>query len=275
MNAQPLLLHHYTSGSGLLGIFDSDSVWATLIHSLNDSKEFQHAIDLARAHLFSLRHGSSDEPLNCLNETLADSLDRVSQLSIYAACFSAMEDSLSQWRGYCPPGFGYSLGLFGEELQRVAGSQGFELRQCIYKHEEQLRLVQRWASQALQDLRTTLPERCDPAKHAREHCHKHFQSFVSFAPILKNQSFRDEHEWRLIAMIPSDDPRVKLRPGRSMLIPYVPIKLGLASNPSLVWDIKIGPTPNMTLASNAAAHFFRRARIKNGIGPSVVPYREW
>lgn len=275
MNAQPPLLHHYTSGSGLLGIFDSDSIWATLIHSLNDSKEIQHAIDLARAHLFRLRHGSSDEPLNCLNETLADSLDRVSQVGIYATCFSAMEDSLSQWRGYCPPGFGYSLGLFGEELRRVAGSQGFELRQCIYKHEEQLRVVERWASQALQDLRTTLPERTDPATHAQENCHKHFQSFVSFAPTLKNHAFRDEHEWRLIAMIPSDDPRVTLRPGRSMLIPYVPVKLGLTSNPSLIWNIRIGPTPNMTLASNAATHFFRRARIKNGIGPSAVPYREW
>lgn len=275
MDTQPLVLHHYTSGPGLLGIFDSDSVWATLIHSLNDSKEFGHAIDQARIYLSNLRHRSTDNTLNSLSEGLSESLERISQLSVYAACFSAMEDSLSQWRGYCPPGFGYSLGLFGDELRRVAASQGFQLHQCIYDHNEQRRVIEQWASHALQDLRTSLPDGADPAKHALDNCHKYFGSFAAFAPVLKNHAFKDEHEWRLIALIPSDDPRVELRPGRSMLIPYVPVKLGLASNQSLVWNIRIGPTPNMDLASNAATHFFKRARIKNGIGPSMVPYREW
>jgi hypothetical protein len=275
MNTQPLLLHHYTSGSGLLGIFDSDSVWATLIHSLNDSKEFGHAIDQTRAYLFSLRHRSSDNTLNSLSEGLAESLEQISQLNVYVACFSALEDSLSQWRGYCPPGFGYSLGLFGDELRRLAGTQGFQLHQCIYDHNEQRHVIEQWVSHALQDLRTSLLDGADPAKHASDNGHKYLASFAAFAPVLKNHAFKDEHEWRLIALISADDPRVKLRPGRSMLIPYVPIKLGLASNQSLVWNIRIGPTPNMVLAANAATRLFRRAHIKNGIGPSMVPYREW
>ena len=275
MDTQPLILHHYTSGSGLLGIFDSDSIWATLIHSLNDTKEFGHAIERARSYMHTLRHGSTDATQNAVNETLAESLERISRLSVYVACFSAMEDSLSQWRGYCPPGFGYSLGLFGEELRNVANPQGFQLHQCIYDHNEQRRVVERWAAHALQELKASLPSGADPVEHVNKNCHNHFASFAAFAPILKDRAFKDEYEWRLVGMIPSDDPRVRLRPGRSMLVPYVPIKLGLATNDSLVWNIRIGPTPNMALASSAATYFFGRAKIKNGIGPSMVPYREW
>ena len=275
MPQSDLLLHHYTSGNGMLGIFDSDSVWATLIHSLNDSKEFAHAIEHARTYMYTLRHGCTDTIKNLINETLAESLERIAHVNVYVACFSAMEDSLSQWRGYCPPGFGYSIGLFGEELRRIARPQGFELHQCIYDHSEQRRVVERWAAQALQSLEVTLPLGADPATHVSQNCHNHFSSFVAFAPVLKDRAFKDEHEWRLVGMIPSDDSRVKLRPGRSMLVPYLPVKLGLATNEALVWNIKIGPTPNMSLASSAATHFFRRAKIRNGIGPSMVPYREW
>lgn len=269
------LLHHYTSGTGLLGIFDSDSVWATLIHSLNDSKEFVHAIDQARAYMYRLQHGCTDTTKNLISKTLSESLERVASINVYVACFSAMEDSLSQWRGYCPPGFGYSIGLFGQELRRIARSQGFELHQCIYDHGEQRRIVERWAEHALHSLEETLPAGTDPVAHVNQNCHSHFASFVAFASFLKDRAFKDEYEWRLVGMIPSDDPRVRLRPGRSMLIPYVPVKLGLPTNEELVWNIKIGPTPNMRLAASAATHFFRRTKIKNGIGPSRVPYREW
>lgn len=270
-----LLLHHYTSGVGLLGMFDSDAVWATLIHSLNDSKEFGHAIDQAQAYLLSNERTSTSFTDYLLCKTLAESLDQISQLNVFVACFSAQEDSLSQWRGYCPPGFGYSLGLIAEELQQVAASQGFQLRQCIYDQAEQQLMVEKWASSALQDLRASLPDGADPKTHASANCHKYFSDFADFAPILKHQGFKDEQEWRLIATIPFGDPRIRLRPGKSMLIPYVPITLGLASNNSLVWNIRIGPTPNMNLALNAATQFFRRSHITNGIAPSSVPYREW
>lgn len=275
MQTQPPILHHYTSGTGLLGIFDSDSVWATLIHSLNDSNEFGHAIQQAQSFLFAKRHKSEDATLNELGSGLAESLDRIAQLNVYVACFSGMEDSLSQWRGYCPPAFGYSLGLFGEELNRIAQPQGFQLHKCIYDHDEQRRIVEKWAMHTLQDLRATLPTGVNPTVHASNNSHKYFEAFSSFAPLLKNRAFKDEYEWRLVGIVPSNDPRVKLRPGRSMLVPYVPITLGLAKNAGLVWNIRVGPTPNTQLATDAATHFFGRAKIKNGISPSMVPYREW
>lgn len=132
-----------------------------------------------------------------------------------------------------------------------------------------------WAAEAPHLLEVSLPPGTDPAAHVNANCHKYLTSFADFAPLLKHRAFKDEYEWRLVGIIPSNDSRVQLRQGRSMLIPYVPIKLGLPTNGSLVWNIRIGPTPNMSLASNAASHLFARATIKNGIEPSMVPYRDW
>lgn len=275
MSDRGLILHHYTSGNGLLGIFESDSVWATQIHYLNDAKEFGHAIDQARNHLHTISHQSDDATHRALCQGLSDSLERIERLSIYVACFSAMEDSLSQWRGYCPRGFGYSIGLFAEELRRVAQPQGFQLVQCIYEHAEQRRLVETWAEQALDGLRTTLPVDLDPSEHASAESHKFFSSFAQFAPVLKNQAFRNEYEWRLVALVPSNDPRIQLRPARSMLAPYLPVKLGMQINENLVWNLRVGPTPHMGLATSALTQYFGKVKIRNGVGPSSVPYRDW
>jgi hypothetical protein len=275
MDMQQLLLHHYTNGTGLLGIFESDSIWATQIHYLNDTKEFAHAIEEAKAFLYRAKQGAADATDVALCIALSESLERISQLSIYVTCFSEIEDSLSQWRGYCPPGFGYSLGLFGEELRKIAKPQGFELVKCIYDPAQQREVVEAWAARTLRTLRQTLPSGVSPQTHVEQSGHTFFTEFVTFGPVLKDVAFRNEYEWRLVGLVPSNDPRVRLRSGRSMLVPYVPIRLGLTSNDSLVWNIRVGPTPNMRLATTAVTHFFHKVRIKNGVGPSMVPYRDW
>lgn len=275
MHDSELILHHYTSGTGLLGMFDSDSIWATQIHYLNDAKEFSHAIDQARSYLFSNSHQSSDVVHKGLCTGLSESLEQISQLSLYVACFSGMEDSLSQWRGYCPPGFGYSVGFFADELRRIVQPQGFALVKCIYEHAEKHRMVEAWAQNALQQLLATLPAQGDPTSHAKEFAHKFFSDFAQFAPVLKDSAFRNEYEWRLVGLIPSTDRRIRLRPVRSMLAPYLPIELNMKNNEGLVWNIRVGPTPHKELASSALTHYFGKVRIRNGVGPSSVPYRDW
>jgi hypothetical protein len=43
----PPILYHYTTQEGLLGILETDSLWATKIHFLNDSSEYALACNLA------------------------------------------------------------------------------------------------------------------------------------------------------------------------------------------------------------------------------------
>jgi hypothetical protein len=44
---QEAKLYHYTNQSGLIGIITNRETWATHIRYLNDSAEFEYAVDLA------------------------------------------------------------------------------------------------------------------------------------------------------------------------------------------------------------------------------------
>ena len=47
----PEILYHYTSQTGLKGMLNKKTIWASKIHYLNDSKEFALALKLARNEL--------------------------------------------------------------------------------------------------------------------------------------------------------------------------------------------------------------------------------
>jgi hypothetical protein len=275
MHFPKLLLHHYTSGTGLVGILEARQIWATSIHSLNDSKEFSHAVGIGKAAIGRALSASREAKANVLYEPIAAHLDSVSRVAIYVTCFSTVEDSLSQWRGYCPPAFGYSIGFDGEMLRKIVEAQGFRLGKCIYDRAIQDATADQWAQRTVARLLPGVAAATDLAAYVRDNCSPFLSEFVDFAPFLKHSAFKDEHEWRLAALVPSNDPRMRVRAGRSMLIPYLPIDLKLNKEDPLIWNVCVGPTPHTELATNAVCHYFNNVRIKNGVNASQTPYRDW
>ena len=275
MHIPSLRLHHYTSGHGLLGIIGSSSIWATKIQYMNDSKEFAHAIELAGISIRTRKAAQSNRRFSAFCDALIEHLERISGMPFYVACFSEVEDSLSQWRGYCPSGFGYSIGFDGDKLGEIAMPQGFSLRQCIYSRRDQDQAVSQWVDKTLASLTSSCPSTEEPRSFCEKTAGVFLAEFIKFAPYMKDKAFSDEQEWRLVALIPTNDPRVQLRPGKSMLVPYVPIDLKLSLDSTLLWNILIGPTPHIELAMSSAAHLFQKIRPANGIGRSMVPYRDW
>lgn len=270
-----LILHHYTSGTGVLGVFSSDSLWATQIRYMNDSKEFTHATELAMSALRELRHGRKGDKYAQLCAAVSNHLESISGLALYIACFSEVHDSLSQWRGYCPPSFGYSVGFDGDLLRKIASKQGFQLQPCIYDRDKQAQSVNAWARETLAVLDAGCSTDTDPVEHTRTNCNVFLHKFIAFAPYMKDSSFKDECEWRLVSLIPSTDPRVSLRQGRSFLVPYVPIKLYSATDQSPIWNVCVGPTPNIELAMNSLSYLFQTVKIRNGTTRTMIPYRDW
>ena len=275
MHIPPQILHHYTSGHGLLGIMGSSSIWATKIQYMNDSKEFAHAIDLASASIRRRKSTQSDARFSDFCDALIDHLERISGMEFYVACFSEVEDSLSQWRGYCPSGFGYSIGFDGDNLRAIAATQGFLLRQCIYTRRDQELAVNQWVDSTLIDLTSSCPSTEEPRAFCENRVGIFLSEFIKFAPYMKDDAFADEREWRLVALIPSTDSRIQLRPGKSMLVPYAPIDLRLSLGSPLLWNIRIGPTPHAKLSMDSLSHLFQKVHLANGIARSMVPYRDW
>src|SRR4030043_1535421 len=139
MGDEASLLYHYTSAEGLLAILSSRTVWATDILYLNDSAEFSYAVGLLNSILkeqFNLSELSS--PFTMMLEWWP----QINSFpSVYVMAFSAEADQLGQWRGYCPPTGGFSIGFDKERLRTYAKSRGFELERCIYTSKEHTELL--------------------------------------------------------------------------------------------------------------------------------------
>jgi hypothetical protein len=274
----PDFLYHYTSGQGLLGILQSDSVWASQIRYMNDSKEFTHAVEHATQalHMWSMASSNQTGTRSELCRAVISYLEELDHLPLYVACFSEISDSLSQWRGYCPPNYGYRLGFDRVKLVKAAEEQGFKLKKCVYDRDEQSQTVSKWISKTIEALEAGCPTGADPFRYTQANSDKFLPDFVAFAPYMKDPSFIDEREWRIVGNVRGDDNRVNLRPGRSILVPYVPIDLYSSTARSPIYDIRVGPTPEPILAMNSLSLRFKKdLRFPGGLSTSSVPYRDW
>ena len=75
----PVELYHYTSQYGFLGILNTDSLWASKVHYLNDSTEFALALDLAKIvlekRLAKVQNLRNREKVECLQENISGKQD--------------------------------------------------------------------------------------------------------------------------------------------------------------------------------------------------------
>jgi hypothetical protein len=108
---------------------------------------------------------------------------------------------LSQWRGYCPPAFGYSVGFDGERLRKIVAPQGFRLNKCIYDHPTQQAMADGWAQKTVALLLQDLPATGELSNYVRSKFGPFLGEFVDFAPFLKHSAFKDEQEWRLVGLL--------------------------------------------------------------------------
>lgn len=269
-----LVLYHYTSGIGLMGIFDTGAVWASNIHQLNDSSEFRHALEIAKYEIAKVVANSKEVDAAALGVRLVDLIERSCKLSVYVTCFSAVGDSLSQWRGYCPDAFGYSIGFDEEQLRSAAVRHGFVLGECIYEEGLKRALISAWAESAMADLLPAF-DPYSPEATTDAAAWPRMESLLRLAPFFKHHSFSEEREWRMAKVVETNDPMLKLRIGKSMLIRYLSIDIGISATSDIIWDVCVGPTPHPELAADAICHYFNKIRIRSRVRHSESPYRSW
>ena len=233
-------LFHYTSEHGLVGIARSGKLWASSIRTLNDTSEFSYAVNLARAYLTRERPTVDEAAEQPLNEMFAQYMDRLGSIDVFVACFSEREDSLTHWRGYCPPDAGYSIAFDHERLRCVAGEQQYSLERCLYAVDEQRLLIQDWGEKAISQLHATR-NGVPPEIHARMPTNWNIQGLVEIAPRLKHPSFVDEGEWRLISRTYISDDKVLRRHVGTKKARYVEFDLVIGQGRDLVKEIWIGP----------------------------------
>jgi hypothetical protein len=192
-------------------------------------------------------------------------IDGSESLNICVCSFSEERDSLSQWRAYASKSSGFAIGFDGLFLDSVAKINKWFLAPCIYNEEEKISLVDAIINKALEE---------KDAEKAADHLSQYLQTY---APILKDNSFRDEREWRLISPVLScTKPNFDYREGSSMLIPFYRLPLQNTEQKFLLHEVVIGPTPNPVQSERSVMTFLARNGIYDSpIEQSKVPYRSW
>lgn len=285
----PETLYHYTSQAGLLGIIKNDEIWMTHTQYLNDTQEFHHAIELIQSEvILKLERPSDTEVKAILEEMLTSLSSNLSTVNICVACFSEVGDSLSQWRAYGNQLSGYSIGFNGTFLGQIAQNNRFRLVKCIYETDSKRKAVSDFVSLALD--KVLKYRRSAPNERESEVWSSGISianSLFKFAPILKDSSFADEQEWRIISNpLSCQSASFDYRQGHSMIIPYYKLPItrdSSNSKQSRIHNICIGPTPNKEQSATSV----RSLLVSKGMGTiglrhdrvevftSSVPYRAW
>ena len=210
-------MYHYTSIEGFKGIIDSKEIWATDATNIaSDPSELTHAKEIARKILRERKRDfNGKEGLYKCCENAIKGLDGFKEF-LCICSFSAKEDSLNQWRAYCPEegvSVGFSVPKISENNQYLNNYYVNEayIYKCIYKEKEQ-RLK-------INQLFDFLLERTEDTRQLNSLFDIMLQTFsYSF----KHKSFEEESEWRLVCFICADDGQRKYRVEDSMSIPYLP-----------------------------------------------------
>lgn len=268
-------LYHYTSAQSLLYIIEGGSIWSTKIQYMNDSKEFTHAIDLANRFLNRIVTSSTDSKINEICDKISEVLERISGMNVFVTCFSEVHDALGQWRGYCPASSGYCIGFNAKDLEAQASEQNFVLKKCIYNSSEKENLISRWVNEFVKILSSVHTHHQDLETIFWQYESGYVNEFINMASVMKHDAFSDEKEWRLISIVNTDHEKMGLRAGKSLLIPYVPISLDYSRDKKLLWNLTVGPTPQIDMAMNSATILFKKACFQNGVIRTMIPYRDW
>lgn len=273
----PGLIYHYTSQGGLLGIVKNRCMWATNVHYQNDAKEFQHALDVSRGVIENLRNGDPPAEEERLLRLMKHTLESIRTINIFVCSFSEHKDMLSQWRGYCPRGNGFSIGLDYAQLKPVVEAQGFRFVPCVYGMQEQYGLVTELIDSVIAAYRNDLGNSVNIKQALRNRSSEFMMRLTVLAPIIKHYTFSEEREWRAVSVpTSSDHPQVAYREGVSMLTPYFILRLAAGGAGPPIREVVVGPTPHMELSISSAASFLGANNLSGfGVSRSDIPFRGW
>lgn len=183
------------------------------------------------------------------------------------------------------------MGFTREWFARVKGNLGLSLHPCIYDAEMQRGLIRETVDEFLaanadagQDywggiLVSIDPDRPDTLMASRHAGNDFADRLARIAPLLKDHSFADEKEWRLVAQGVSV-LNLEYRPGESMLIPYRSIPIGDEDEFASISEIIVGPTPHPDLSLASVRSLAISAGLFTSNNSIVtrsteIPFRSW
>ena len=184
------ILYHYCGLEAFLSIIKNSTLWLSDIRKSNDYLECVYCRDKINEKIRGFLEDDK-EALEAWDFGYNINSDLSMDMISYVACFSENKDQLSQWRGYADNGAGIAVGFSREsfaDLKEAAPSH-ISFRKVIYDEKEQEKFIERIARESIKAMETK------PVAQVAAELNQNYR--LQF-PVLKNASFEEEAEWRII-----------------------------------------------------------------------------
>jgi hypothetical protein len=228
----PAELFHYCGVEGFHGIVTKRTLWLSDVLTMNDASEMLYAREVVDKVLRSLPSRPDWLPKGMIGES--EFLDLVSSWwRMYVSCFCSKGDLLSQWRGYGAGGRGFAIGFDLARLpDHCSKKQISNPLPLIYDMQEQQKPVLNLTRRACD-----IASRHDLKPTELEAFGDEFMFRLgTFMPQMKNPSFTEESEWRLLRISPNEAP--KFRPAHGVIVPYLELS---EIPPDVFTSVTLGP----------------------------------
>ncbi len=210
-----------------------------------------HAVDLVREEISELLTSSDHQTRTILQE-------------------------MKEWRAYGSGTSGFAIGFPPDFLSEATEKAGWYLAPCIYDPSDQRTLIKALVEEILEQnirmraAKTEEEEDLPPGGNL-------YACLNTYAPILKDCSFREEREWRMISRpLMYRNKRFDFRQGSSLLIPYYKFPLADKGLTFRLHEVVVGPTPDERRSKMSLRGFLVHCGLKDvPIEVSRVPYRNW
>ncbi|MBD5399126.1 MAG: DUF2971 domain-containing protein [Treponema sp.] len=219
--AVPEKLYHYTSKEGFLGIIENKTLWASEILYMNDEKETRIPFEICKELLKEDKNANAKEEIDHLDEELKKLLFKeLIGLETYVISFSEKKDDLNMWRAYGDNASGICMGFNScellEALEKNQKIKSMKWRKCIYDKQEQKNKIQNLLDS----------EKINIGRLS--------EKLREFSTYFKDESFKDEHEYRIIVELNTGENRElkKVRAGKDIFVPYYELQIEKEKLPS-------------------------------------------
>jgi hypothetical protein len=277
-------LFHYTTATGLLGILQSLSLWASDLRFLNDAHEAIFARDLVVEAVRNMKNPMED-PTHWAHEQHGDLAVRTfskyqgfvvdeilaSEFGVYVACFCESGDLLSQWRGYGMD-HGYAVELSADALREALARiptypDATGLFQVRYGYDAADSVVES-ALQVVAGFNLN---------HPGVKAHYSALAVSSMLAQLKHPGFAEEHEWRAVVGLEiydeswgvGDREPTSFRSTPRAIVPYVELPLELGA----ITSIRVGPGENADVREAGVRRLLKALGSNATVTRSEVPLR--
>lgn len=200
----PQYLHHYVPSFEVLrSIIDTQTLWATEVHGVNDDREFDHGLPIVLSALDNVRTPDLREHVEIISGGLRERFLH----EMFVSCLSTSREIESQWTDYADSQRGFAITFDNVVISALDAPNGLRVLPVEYDEAIQNERARRVVALAEADLTavTDAPRSLAHAWAVQSRFTLLAAELFFLCACFKAPKWRREQEWRIVYSRHPDD----------------------------------------------------------------------